>query len=86
MSFLEVVIFLMLDTKRNLYLCYDVQVARDATNGSEIGKSMAFYVLDALLAMDHHQVFLSQLQSRGLLHSCLSEISSNSYQVSCEFS
>jgi nuclear pore complex protein Nup205 len=62
------------------------QVARDSTNGSEIGKAMAYYVLDALLAVDHHQVFLSQLQSRGLLHSCLAEISSNSYQVRYEFS
>lgn len=62
------------------------QVARDATNGSETGKAMAYYVLDALLAVDHHQVFLSQLQSRGLLHSCLAEISSNSYQVRHGFS
>lgn len=67
-------------------LSYVLQVARDATNGSEIGKSMAYYVLDALLAIDHHQVFLSQLQSRGILHSCLAEISSNSYQVSHKFS
>lgn len=66
--------------KRNAAPLVDV-VARDATNGSETGKAMAYYVLDALLAVDHHQVFLSQLQSRGLLHSCLAEISSNSYQA-----
>ncbi|KAG0620095.1 hypothetical protein M758_4G188900 [Ceratodon purpureus] len=66
--------------KRDATALVDV-VSRDATNGSEVGKSMAYYVLDALLAVDHHQVFLSQLQSRGLLHSCLAEISSNSYQA-----
>ena len=66
--------------KRDATALVDV-VARDATNGSEIGKAMAYYVLDALLAVDHHQLFLSQLQSRGLLHSCLAEISSNSYQA-----
>lgn len=56
-------------------------VARDATNGSQIGKAIAYYVLDALLAVDHHQVFLSQLQSRGLLHECMAQLSSNSYQA-----
>eukprot|EP01018_Ginkgo_biloba_P012319 Gb_31636 [translate_table: standard] len=56
-------------------------VAKDATQGSEVGKAMAFYVLDALLSFDQDQVFLSQLQSRGLLHGCFSDISSNSYQA-----
>ncbi len=57
------------------------QVVKDATYGSEVGKAMAYYVLDGLLAVDNHLVFLSQLQSRGLLHSCLADISTNSYQV-----
>ncbi|CAM6098602.1 unnamed protein product [Calypogeia fissa] len=56
-------------------------VVRDATHGSEVGKAMAYYVLDALLGLDHQQVFLSQLQSRGLLQSCLTDISTNSYQA-----
>jgi len=56
-------------------------VVKDATYGSEVGKAMAYYVLDGLLAVDNHLVFLSQLQSRGLLHSCLADISTNSYQA-----
>lgn len=57
------------------------KVVMDATHGSEVGKAMAYYVLDALLGLDHQQVFLSQLQSRGLLQLCLTDISTNSYQV-----
>ena len=61
-------------------------VSRAAQLRSDINRhAHAYYVLDALLAIDHHQVFLSQLQSRGLLHSCLAEISSNSYQVRHDF-
>ncbi|BBN13132.1 nuclear pore complex protein Nup205 [Marchantia polymorpha subsp. ruderalis] len=56
-------------------------VVMDATHGSEVGKAMAYYVLDALLGLDHQQVFLGQLQSRGLLQSCLTDISTNSYQA-----
>ncbi|KAM1833178.1 hypothetical protein ACFX13_023027 [Malus domestica] len=56
------------------------QVIKDATEGSELGKQMALYVLDALFCVDHEKYFLSQLQSRGFLRSCLTSIS-NSHQV-----
>ncbi|KAL2621518.1 hypothetical protein R1flu_001723 [Riccia fluitans] len=56
-------------------------IVMDATHGSEVAKAMAYYVLDALLGVDHQQVFFSQLQSRGLLQSCLTDISTNSYQA-----
>lgn len=56
-------------------------LAKDITQGTETGKIMAFYALDAVLGMDSDQVILSQLQSRGLLQSCLRDISTNSYQA-----
>lgn len=48
---------------------------KDATQGSESGKMMALFVLDALICIDHDKFFLSQLQSRGFLRSCLMSIS-----------
>ncbi|KAF7814524.1 nuclear pore complex protein NUP205 [Senna tora] len=50
-------------------------VIKDATHGSELGKTVALYVLDALICIDHERYFLSQLQSRGFLRSCLTSIS-----------
>ncbi|KAM1478715.1 hypothetical protein ACFX2I_026101 [Malus domestica] len=55
-------------------------VVKDATQGSELGKQMALYVLDALICVDHERYFLSQLQSRGFLRSCLTSISNLSHQ------
>ncbi|KAM7512709.1 hypothetical protein LguiB_011584 [Lonicera macranthoides] len=55
-------------------------VIRDATQGSESGKTMALYVLDALICIDHEKFFLSHLQSRGFLRSCLISMSNASYQ------
>lgn len=62
-----------------------LQVIKDATQGSEPGKTISLYVLDALICIDHEKYFLSQLQSRGFLRSCLMNISNVSYQV-CVFS
>lgn len=56
-------------------------LAKDIAQGSEMGKAMALYALDALLAIDGDQVILNQLQSRGLLQSCLQDVSTNSYQA-----
>ncbi|GAQ82869.1 nuclear pore complex protein Nup205 [Klebsormidium nitens] len=56
-------------------------VARDALQGSEVGRALAFYVLEALIALDTQQAFLSQLQSRGLLQNCLSDVANNAYQL-----
>lgn len=55
-------------------------VIKDATQGGESGKTMSLYVLDALISIDHDKFFLSQLQSRGFLRSCLMSISNVSYQ------
>ncbi|CAJ1975467.1 unnamed protein product [Sphenostylis stenocarpa] len=49
-------------------------VIKDATHGSEPGKTVALYVLDALISIDHERYFLSQLQSRGFLRSCFTAI------------
>ena len=51
-----------------------LQVTKDAVHGSEAGKAISFYVLDALISIDHEKYFLNQLQSRGILRSCLSDI------------
>ncbi|TYI17680.1 hypothetical protein ES332_A07G042400v1 [Gossypium tomentosum] len=51
-------------------------VIKDATHGSEPGKTISLYVLDAVVCFDHERYFLSQLQSRGFLRSCLMSISS----------
>ncbi|MCO5564372.1 hypothetical protein L7F22_018032 [Adiantum nelumboides] len=56
-------------------------VAKDVSQGSEMGKAMAFYALDALLGIDYDQIIFSQLQNRGLLQACLIDISTNSYQA-----
>ncbi|KAE8687445.1 NUP205 protein [Hibiscus syriacus] len=50
-------------------------VIKDATHGSEAGKTISLYVLDAVVCIDHERYFLSQLQSRGFLRSCLTSIS-----------
>ncbi|XP_065016073.1 nuclear pore complex protein NUP205-like isoform X2 [Musa acuminata AAA Group] len=50
-------------------------VTKDAMQGSEVGKALSFYVLDAFLSVDHEMFFLNQLQSRGILRSCLMDIS-----------
>ncbi|XP_050229098.1 nuclear pore complex protein NUP205 isoform X2 [Mercurialis annua] len=55
-------------------------VIKDAIQGSELGKTIALYVLDSLICIDHEKYFLSQLQSRGFLRSCLMSISNVSYQ------
>lgn len=55
-------------------------VIKDATHGSESGKTISLYVLDALVCIDHDKFFLGQLQSRGFLKSCFSSISNISYQ------
>ncbi|KAJ0815972.1 putative nucleoporin [Helianthus annuus] len=57
-------------------------VIKDATQASESGKIMALFVLDALICIDHEKFFLSQLQSRGFLRSCLMSINNVSYQDS----
>ncbi|KAL6604475.1 hypothetical protein ACP70R_042902 [Stipagrostis hirtigluma subsp. patula] len=49
-------------------------VTRDAIHGSEAGKAISFYVLDTLISVDHDKYFLNQLQSRGILRSCLSDV------------
>ncbi|XP_059635097.1 nuclear pore complex protein NUP205 [Cornus florida] len=54
-------------------------VIKDATQGSESGKTISLYVLDALICIDHDKYFLSQLQSRGFLRSCFMNISNVSY-------
>ncbi|XP_031097713.1 nuclear pore complex protein NUP205 isoform X1 [Ipomoea triloba] len=55
-------------------------VIKDATHGSESGKTVSLYVLDALISIDHEKFFLNQLQSRGFLRSCLISINNFSYQ------
>lgn len=55
---------------------------KDASQGSEPGKTIAFYVLDALVCIDHDRYFLNQLQSRGFLRSCFMNITNVSFQVS----
>lgn len=49
-------------------------IIKDAIHGSESGKTISLYVLDALICIDHEKFFLSQLQSRGFLRSCLVNI------------
>ncbi|XP_073116730.1 nuclear pore complex protein NUP205 isoform X3 [Elaeis guineensis] len=50
-------------------------VTKDAMQGSEAGKAISFYVLDAFINIDQEKFFLNQLQSRGILRSCFMEIS-----------
>uniref|UniRef100_J3LAP2 Nuclear pore complex protein NUP205 n=1 Tax=Oryza brachyantha TaxID=4533 RepID=J3LAP2_ORYBR len=50
-------------------------VAKDAIHGSEAGKAISFYVLDSLISIDQDKYFLNQLQSRGILRTCLSDVS-----------
>ncbi|XP_061373362.1 nuclear pore complex protein NUP205 isoform X2 [Gastrolobium bilobum] len=55
-------------------------VIKDATHGSEPGKTISLYVLDAFICIDHERFFLSQLQSRGFLRSCFTAITNVSNQ------
>ncbi|CAA7019609.1 unnamed protein product [Microthlaspi erraticum] len=55
-------------------------VIKDACQGREFGKTISLYVLEALVCIDHERYFLSQLQSRGFIRSCLGSISNISYQ------
>lgn len=55
-------------------------VIKDATQGSESGKTISHFVLDAFICIDHEKFFLNQLQSRGFLRSCLMSISNFSLQ------
>jgi nuclear pore complex protein Nup205 len=68
----------MVDHTGNLILrsffVFLLQVTKDAVHGSEAGKAISFYVLDALISIDHDKYFLNQLQSRGILRSCLSDV------------
>lgn len=54
-------------------------VTKDAVQGSEPGKVVSFYVLDALIRVDQEKYFLNQLQSRGFLRSSLLSIGNFSY-------
>ncbi|XP_010533163.1 PREDICTED: nuclear pore complex protein NUP205 [Tarenaya hassleriana] len=55
-------------------------VIKDASQGSEPGKTISLYVLEALVCIDHERYFLSQLQSRGFIRSCFGSISN----ISCQ--
>lgn len=55
-------------------------VIKDATQGSESGKTVSLFVLDALICIDHDRFILNQLQSRGFLRSCFIRISNFSSQ------
>lgn len=55
-------------------------VIKDATQGSESGRTVALYVLDALISIDQEKFFLGQLQSRGFIRSCLMSIGNFFYQ------
>ncbi|ONK81042.1 uncharacterized protein A4U43_C01F24610 [Asparagus officinalis] len=55
-------------------------VTKDATQGSEAGKAISLYVLDAFISIDQEKFFLNQLQSRGILRSCLTDISNVPYK------
>lgn len=72
----------LLSVSHNRCLISMIQVIKDATQGSEPGKTISLYVLDVLICIDHEKYFLNQLQSRGFLRSCLMNVSNVSYQVS----
>ncbi|XP_010250099.1 PREDICTED: nuclear pore complex protein NUP205 [Nelumbo nucifera] len=55
-------------------------VTKDAIHGSEAGKTIAIYVLDAFTSIDQEKFFLNQLQSRGFLRSCFADLSNLSSQ------
>ncbi|XP_031489765.1 nuclear pore complex protein NUP205 isoform X2 [Nymphaea colorata] len=54
-------------------------IVKDAKHASEIGRTISIFVLDTLISIDRDQFFLSHLQSRGLLQSCLSDIRNSSF-------
>ncbi|KAF6151181.1 hypothetical protein GIB67_037389 [Kingdonia uniflora] len=55
-------------------------VTKDAIQGSEAGKAVSLFILDAFISIDQERFFLNQLQSRGFLRSCLTDISNVSYK------
>ncbi|KAH7657158.1 nuclear pore complex protein Nup205 protein [Dioscorea alata] len=59
--------------RKEAHTLFDV-VTKDALQGSEVGRAISFYVLDAFVSIDQDKFFLSQLQSRGILRSCLIDI------------
>lgn len=65
--------------KKDAHAILDL-VMKDTIQGSESGKAIALYILDALISVDHEKYFLSQIQSRGFLRSCFTSISNFSYQ------
>ncbi|VAI45230.1 unnamed protein product [Triticum turgidum subsp. durum] len=79
-------------SRQNFYRDYVEEkhkVTKDAIHGSETGKAISFYVLDSLVSIDHEKYFLNQLQSRGILRSCLTDVSnylSKDMSCSSEFS
>uniref|UniRef100_M8CQ57 Uncharacterized protein n=1 Tax=Aegilops tauschii TaxID=37682 RepID=M8CQ57_AEGTA len=81
-----------LRSRQNFYCDYVKEkhkVTKDAIHGSETGKAISFYVLDSLVSIDHEKYFLNQLQSRGILRSCLTDVSnylSKDMSFSSEFS
>lgn len=58
-----------------------LQVTKDATQGSEAGKAISIFVLDAFISIDQDKFFLNQLQSRGVLRACLTDIANVAYKV-----
>ncbi|CAN6456375.1 unnamed protein product [Victoria cruziana] len=54
-------------------------IVKDAKHASETGRAISIFVLDTLISIDRDQFFLSHLQSRGLLQSCLSDIRNSSF-------
>ncbi|KAK7411180.1 hypothetical protein VNO78_02612 [Psophocarpus tetragonolobus] len=66
--------FLLLTEQDNEYIDL-LKVIKDATHGSEPGKTISLYVIDALISIDHECYFLNQHQSRGFLRSCFTAIS-----------
>ncbi|KAG0484569.1 hypothetical protein HPP92_008648 [Vanilla planifolia] len=56
-------------------------VSKDAIEGSEVLKAMAFYALDTFIDIDEEKLLLSQLQSKGIPRSALLEISNFSVKI-----
>ncbi|KAF6147667.1 hypothetical protein GIB67_002998, partial [Kingdonia uniflora] len=53
---------------------------KDAIQGSEAGKAVSLFILDSFISIDQERFFLNQLQSRGFLRSCLTDISNVSFK------
>ncbi|KAJ8436841.1 hypothetical protein Cgig2_026165 [Carnegiea gigantea] len=71
----------ILDLEKALETEERSMVIKDATQGSESGKTISHFVLDAFICIDHEKFFLNQLQSRGFLRSCLMSIGNFSLQI-----